>query len=259
MEDLGGGEEAEGGGDVGGGAESGVAADAGIEGFRALVGNFAIALGVDRLFGREDGRDAEGADAGFALGEAVVGAQVAPHLEEHGVATRLGEVGALDEGGVPATTGPATGHDRDAALMTGGEEEAFGSHRIDGIDDRVKWLGEECVGIFLGEERLAWVDPGIGVDGVDALRHDIDLGATNGVVQGVDLAVDVGDAEVVEIEEGEGADAAAGEGFGGPGPHAADADDGDAGPAKLFQGTLAVESGDPPEALLVWTHWKTVR
>jgi len=63
------------------------------------------------------------------------------------------------------------------------------------------------------------------------------------------LSIDVGDAEIIEVDEGELADPAARKRFRSPGTHSADSDDGHVGPAKPPKGTFAIESGDSGKAL----------
>jgi hypothetical protein len=55
------------------------------------------------------------------------------------------------------------------------------------------------------------------------------LGLPKGGVEGEGVAIDVGGAEFVEVDEGEMADGGAGEGFGGGGADGAKAGDDDAG------------------------------
>ena len=53
------------------------------------------------------------------------------------------------------------------------------------------------------------------IDGAAALCHHLDLGAPDRVIQSMDLAVDIGQADVIEIDQRQTADAGPGQGFGG--------------------------------------------
>src|SRR5690554_298669 len=82
----------------------------------------------------------------------------------------------------------------------------------------------------------------LGVDGPQPLSHGIGLGAAILALQGMQLAVGVGDTDVVHIDQGNRANAAASQGFRRPGAHAAEADNGDVGTAESVQGFAAIEA-----------------
>ena len=71
------------------------------------------------------------------------------------------------------------------------------------------------------------MDSGFGVDAPNAFFHDRDLRCADIAAEGRQLAIDVGDANLIEIDEGEFADAGAGEGFGCPRAYPADSNDAD--------------------------------
>ncbi len=89
------------------------------------------------------------------------------------------------------------------------------------------------------------------VDGGDALRHDPDLFFPDGITEGMQLAVDVAQADLVMVDEGQGADATAGQGLHRPGPDPADADDADVHGAQVGDGGGAVQAFDAAEAFRV--------
>lgn len=158
-----------------------------------------------------------------------------------------GEIVLLDLEWIAFAAGAAAGDDGNFPGMAAGEEEDFGRNDVDGIHDGVVGLFEESVCISLGEEFTDLPDFGGRVDGAEAFCHDRHFGSSKIFRGGVDLSVGVGDAEVVEVDEGEVADARAGEGLGGPGPDAADAYDRDASFVDPFGGGLAVEATDASE------------
>ena len=110
---------------------------------------------------------------------------------------------------------------------------------------------EEIVHVAVGEEFLAFDDLDLRLDRPQPRGHHADLRFAVGAVERVDLAVGVGDAEVVGVDQGHAADAAAREAFRGPAADAADADHGDFRPAEAFQRGQAVEASDAGKAVEV--------
>ncbi len=254
-DDVGGGGETEGAGDKAGGAEAGVAVAA-----EGSVGGFGIGqigaggfggFGGDGGFGGKDAGDAEG--FGVA-GEGVLGAELFADLGEEAVVAGVGEVGDPDGGGVAPAAGGAAGDEGDAAVAAEGDEAAFVADAVDAVDDVVEGLVEDVVGGGGGEELLDGMDGGGGVDDANTVGEGFGFGLSDGGVEGVDLAVDVGDADFVEVHEGEAAEAGAGEGFDAPGTDAAEADDAHVGVAQACECGAAVEAGDAAEALVVVGH-----
>ncbi len=90
-------------------------------------------------------------------------------------------------------------------------------------------------------------DVSMGIDGFQALGHGIGLGTTVLSFQRMQLAVGVGHADIVHVDQRQGADAAAGQGLGGPGTDTAESDDGYVGIPECFQGTATVEPLDSPK------------
>jgi hypothetical protein len=70
---------------------------------------------------------------------------------------------------------------------------------------------DEVIGRGGGEERVVARDLAGGIDSLDALSKDIDFGPAIFALQRGKLAVGVGDADVVQIDERELADAGAGQ------------------------------------------------
>ena len=71
----------------------------------------------------------------------------------------------------------------------------------------------------------------------------------------MDLAVDIGNAEVIEVDEGEFPDSRACQGFGDPGTHPALTNDHGVAAVEFFESGLAVEACDAGEtAEVVVSH-----
>ena len=89
---------------------------------------------------------------------------------------------------------------------------------------------QQLFGGSLTEEAIPGVDPAVRIDPRDAQRHDADLGLAHRLVEGMDLPVDVGEAHLVEIDQGEFSGSAAGQGLADLGPvHVPGSDLGKAG------------------------------
>jgi len=161
----------------------------------------------------------------------------------------FGEVVDTNLRGIGAASGSAAGDDGDVVLTTGCEEVAFGADGVDGIDDGIGRGGEEVCRRFLGVEDLLDGRFGLGVDEVDPFGESGCLGSADGFGGGVDLAVGIGDAEVIEIDESEFSDTGAGEGFCGPRPHATQANDHDVASGEFFEGGESVKPGNASEAV----------
>lgn len=77
-------------------------------------------------------------------------------------------------------------------------------------------------------------DDTVRVDCSAALSHGVDFRIADGPVEGMDLAVNIAFANIVEVDESELADSGAGKGFHNPRPYATDPDDADMRLAKDF-------------------------
>ena len=81
------------------------------------------------------------------------------------------------------------------------------THGVDGIDDDIEPGAQELIGILFGIKRLFFHDEAIGIDGVDAVGHGGGFEASNLAVHGVELAVDIAEANFIEIDQSQVADA----------------------------------------------------
>jgi hypothetical protein len=86
------------------------------------------------------------------------------------------------------------------------------------------------------------------VDGQDAFAHRQHLGRAQRGAQGLDLAVDVGFGDVVEVDQGQPTQPGACQRLRCPGADAADADHRDMGARGADQRTAAVQALDAAEA-----------
>lgn len=185
--------------------------------------------GFQGRFGAEHAADAA---AGAALGEALA--------EETGEGAGVGvvEVGGDEAGGIEPPRGAEAGEDEwNLRLLRGEEEVGLGIEGVDGVDENVAGMVGEQLGRGLGVEKEgAGDDVGGRVDVAQKAGADVGLGLAERRMEGEGMAVEIGGADFVEIDEDEVADGGAGEGFGGGGADGAEAGDDDAGAGEAGQG-----------------------
>jgi hypothetical protein len=245
-----GGDQAEGGGDMGRRAETGGTIQAGFDFRRALGGNAAVTLGVNRGFIGKNRFNAKGGrfGAGRSFWKSVMISQAAAELLEKRIFSAVSEIGDADAGRVPPATGTATSDDRDLPTVAFRDEQGLVTEGIDGVDDEVVSLIEDLCGGGFVEKCGNHFDLSAGMDGARALGHRVGFLATDLAVHRVELAIDVGDADFVEIDERQVANAGSGERFDRPRSHSADADHGDTGSQKPVERRLAIKPSDAAKA-----------
>ncbi len=246
--------ETKGAGHKGGGSEAGsaVEAEAGVGSGFTFRGAGAVGLRVEGFFGGEDAGDTPVHGAAFgAFREAVLLAQAASHLLEQGIGPGLTQVRHAHLGRVAPAACTARDDDRQPESAGFGENEGFDRRAVHGIHDTVEPGGEEAVGAAFQKEFRQRQDLALRVDLAHPLGQHTDLCLPHCVSQGGELAVGVGDADVIHVDQRQVADATASQGLHHPGADAADTDDGDPGGVQAGQGSGAVEAGDAAEALEV--------
>ena len=100
---------------------------------------------------------------------------------------------------------------------------------VDGVDHRVEPAVEDFRGGLLVEKLAHDLEVAAGMDRQRALRHRVGFLASDLPVHRVELAVHVGDADFIQIDQREMADAGACQRFHRPRPHSTHADHGDTG------------------------------
>ena len=170
-----------------------------------------IFIGVDRL-------DAKGwwQCVAWDFWKAVVDAHDSADVMQQRVFACIGKVGMADPGGISTSCGAATADYKLFAVVALSEEEGFMARGIDGIDDGIVVMRQNLVGGFFGKKLLELDDFRVGVDVADAFGHGAGFLAADVGGGGVELAIDIGDADVIHIHEGDFSDSGAGECFGCP-------------------------------------------
>ncbi len=176
-------------------------------------------------------------------------AQVGAHLGGQRILNGLGQIGHGDLRRVHLPTGATRHNHRDLVALAEGNQRHLGLDRVDGIHHIVK-LPLDMFGQVVGGNEVIHLDHlAIRVDGTDALGHHLRLEATDRALHGVDLAVGVGDADVVHVDQGDLVDAGTGQRLCRPGADAADPDHADSRLAEGTKCTLTIKTGYAPESL----------
>ena len=121
----------------------------------------------------------------------------------------------------------AAGHHGNMVFVAAHEQQHLVRHVVNGIKDEIEFQREQFDGGLRVEKFLLRRHAAVGIDGADAFGHHLDLGAAHGFGERVELAVDVGHADFVQIHERQRADAGTRQRLRRPRAHAADADDTD--------------------------------
>lgn len=222
------GEETYCGGHVGDGAVAAGAAQAhvlSVASGRSVRGDASVALRVHRLLCGEDRLDAELAGLlGISFREAVLGAELVAHLGDECIVGHTGDVRDLYLGGIAQTTSSTAADYWYLALLAVVEKVGLLADAIDGIDNDIEAVGKDFLVAAFTVEGLEIVDLAMWVDGFDALLHGIGLLVADIAVHRVELAVDIGHADFIQIHHRDVAHAGAGECLYRPGTNAANAD-----------------------------------
>ena len=87
-----------------------------------------------------------------------------------------------------------------------GNQSTFVGCVVDRIDDLVIAGGQDRLSRARGEEDLAGIDSTVGMDSLYPFAHHIHFGLADGPLQGVDLTIEIGQANFVEIDQSDGSD-----------------------------------------------------
>lgn len=160
-----------------------------------------------------------------------------------------------DGGGVASAAGAPAHDDGDARHMASRDHAGLVGHRINGVEDDVgpspvmrRVRAEETRQRGLRDKLDAGLDGNAGLDVSQATGHDVGLGEAHGGLEGVNLAVDVGDAHLVEVHQGDAPHAGAGQGLGSPGSNASDPSHKDVGCTQSCERGATVKAGNASKA-----------
>ena len=88
------------------------------------------------------------------------------------------------------------------------------------------------------------MDNDLGIDQLESVGHGVDLEAPDVAIVSRELAVHIGDADLIKIDQGDVTDAAAGDCFRSPGADSTESDHRDVRVKQARQRSGSVESGD---------------
>ena len=126
----------------------------------------------------------------------------------------------------------------------------FGAHLVAGVDQRIDGVRQQRGPVVGRRELFHRVHDAAGMDVGHPRGQRLRLGLAHGGAQRLDLAVDVGLGDVVQVDQRELGHAAARQRFRRPGPDAAEADDGDARRAQTGVAGVADQAAPAAEAAL---------
>src|SRR5262249_21970221 len=130
----------------------------------------------------------------------------------------------------------------------GGEKKTFRGHVVDCVQNDSGSAGEDGFARVLIIKALDRINGRGRIDFTEAFRHHADFLFSHQAADGMELAVGVGDANVVEVNESDAADAGAGEAFRGPTSDSAHADDHDVRAEQTLHSFVTEQAPDAVEA-----------
>lgn len=164
-----------------------------------LVAHTAVWAWIDLLLGGKHALDAELALA--ILAETVLLTQLGTDLGGERIIVGPAEIRDFNTGRVGQSPRPAGGDNRDLAAATKSDHGRLELDAVDGIDDIVVTSCKVALEIIAGNEVIDKFYLAIGIDRTDAIRHGANLLLSEGAVKGVELAIDIGWADVVVIDQ----------------------------------------------------------
>jgi hypothetical protein len=162
-------------------------------------------------------------------------AQLFSDFLQKSIMTRERQVRNADLRGVLPPRRGAGRDDRNAPRTAFRYHKALARRTIDGIDDVIKLFSQDVARVGWEKERVDWPNLAIRVDGFYTRGQDIDFWLSELAFDGMKLAIDVADTNIVQIDQRETAEAGASERFDSPRADAAKTDHGHVGVTKPIQ------------------------
>ena len=160
------------------------------------------------------------------------------------------EVGDLYTGRIDLTTCTPYGNHADLVTFAVGNQCSLDSKSVYAIDDVAIGVARQDVEVVERQVFLDGMYPAVRVDLQDTFCHHLDLGHSQRPGQGMQLTIDIGLGNVVEINKRDFTNGRACQCLCRPGTHATDADNADMRLPECFQRTLAVEAANAAKATL---------
>lgn len=160
----------------------------------------------DRLIGkdRNDLRQ-------LAIGHIMLAADMLAERAAQGIGMRLGERYDFDAGRVELSARAQRCDDRDILFDTAGHQVHLGRDIVDAVNNHVGTRVQQSGGGVFIVKVIERADLRLGIDGADTSRQEFSLPLANRVGQGMQLSINVCDADAVKIHQCQAADPAAGQ------------------------------------------------
>jgi hypothetical protein len=124
-----------------------------------------------------------------------------------------------------ASASGAGGDDRNVAFLAPGDEETLGADRIDRVKHIRKTRGQDLLSATFSKELGERVNFALRVDRLNSGSHHFDLGFAEFSVQGMELAVHIAHANIIQIHQRDFPNTGTRQGFDRPGTHTTNPDD----------------------------------
>ena len=158
------------------------------------------------------------------------------------------EIGNPDAGRVCLAAGTPHGNDATLVASAVSDQPGLGAKTVNAVDDVSKIFCHQGVQVFNGEEILNGRYLACRIDLQHTLGHHLYLGHAQGAGQCVQLTVDIGLGDMVQVDQCQLANGAACQCFGRPRAHATDTQHTDMCLPESCQCLLAIESANAGEA-----------
>lgn len=121
------------------------------------------------------------------------------------------------------------------------DQGGFDSETVYGIQYIIKVLMDQLRQIVGGYKILNDVALAVRINGLNAAGHHLTLGLTYRFAGGMELTIDVGDADIIQIDQSQGSDTGSSQRLGCPGTHSTNTYDADMGLFQPVYSSTAIE------------------
>lgn len=190
-------------------------------------------------------------NAGGSLGtgrETEIAPQLSAHLAQQLILGGISQINDTNRASIAPAPCSAHGQDRQPSIACPGDDEAFIGHLIDGIDDKIKVWREEMLGCAGGKKLRMNGQFAPRINQPHPFGQHVDFCTADLPIERGKLPIDIGHADVIQINHRNGADPGTHKSFDCPGANAAHSDNADMRPAELFEAGKSVKARDSAKA-----------
>ena len=167
--------------------------------------------------------------------------QLAPHDPGQRADAGFIDIRDPEAAAVQLVAGSHGADDRRAGLISAHHQRQLGRHGVHGINHIIIGVEREAFDVFRQYKALVDSHFGVRIDFKDPLPHHLDLIPPDGFTGRDNLAVQIGQTDLIVVDQIKGADAAARQRLAHIAAHAPDTENGHAGPGQAIHGGLAKE------------------